>query len=531
MVKIIDSSDLKDMTLSELKKHAKLLRRGGYPISGYSNFVDSPSDLKKFRQMIRNTQKAGKSKSSSKKSSSKASSPKSGCESNFENITKCMKNTSAVKVKKIALGCGLDATKPKTILCPQLLKLQDKAGGKGSKNKTPVKTPVKTPGSSLKTTDEYKKLNKLKKKAPDEDDLQDMARKLKISYGNQDGENITMGKLRKHELIIAILQKKGKRTPTPPKKKSSKKKRTPTPPKKKSSKKKRTPTPPKKKSSKKKRTPTPPKKKSSKKKSKVESMKIRGRKIIGTEGALRKLKTTMKKSKKLHDPWSEKGLKRKQLINKVSLATGRPKSFYNDWSEKELKQRLEGIVVIEDEMKIKNTEQSKQDEKEARRIMINDIIKITGEKASAYKKETFDEIIYKLHQLRDEHEIDEEKYDSRDEESSSDDEDSSKPKTLSPPKKKKKKTPTPESSADDSSSEDEESSKQKTPTLPKKKKQTPTPESSSEDSGSDESSKLEEDSEIVDLDSTLSNVISGQKNIGKLANVQTHILKCMGLLS
>ena len=66
--------------------------------------------------------------------------------------------------------------------------------------------------------------------------------------------------------------------------------------------------------------------------------------MVGTADSISALKQAMKpkKSKKkkrkdtrpqgdLPDPWSAEGLKRKNLINQVSLATGRSKSFYKDW--------------------------------------------------------------------------------------------------------------------------------------------------------------------------------------------------------
>ena len=128
MVKKIESSVLKDMTLSDLKKHAKRLRRDGYPISGYSKLSDTPSDMSTLRKMIRRAQKAGKSSGSSPK----ASSPKkrSGCSANFENVTHCQKKTSAKKVKELAEECGIEyTTKEKT--CRALLALGVDVGGGG----------------------------------------------------------------------------------------------------------------------------------------------------------------------------------------------------------------------------------------------------------------------------------------------------------------------------------------------------------------------------------------------------------------
>ena len=562
--------------MSDLKKHAKSLRRDGYPISGYSKLSDTPSDMSTLRKMIRRAQKAGKSSGSSPK----ASSPKkrSGCSTNFENVTHCQKKTSAKKVKELAEECGIEyTTKEKT--CRALLALGVDVGGGGGGS--PKKSSSKTPSSAIKQTDAYKKLDKLKKKDNDGPDLQDKARKLKITYADQDGENISMGKLRKHELILAILKKKGKgsiSTPTPPKKKGKKRTHTPPP------KKKRTPTPP----PKKKRTPIPPPKKKSKKKKKrtpspvkdaLQSMsrkelrkvlretglttfpkdkqgmidylnavnnngrcdpeegqwcngefvcdinnkpgvclspsqaqgfdewEYQGKKMVGTADAISALKQAMKpkKSKKkkskdtrpqgdLPDPWSVEGLKRKNLINQVSLATGRSKSFYKDWQVEDLRNRLEGLEVEKERMLTQSEDQARADEIQARLIMINQIVAITGEDASVYKGYNFDEVMDKLNSLQDEEYIEE-----ASSSKSSDEEDTPTP----PPKKKKKKPPTPVSSSSESSD-------------------------SSDDEDSD---RPDEDTEIVDVESTLANVIAGNKQIGELAKVQRSILKCMGLLS
>ena len=507
MAKLIDSSDLRDMSLSDLKKHAKQLRRSGYPISGYSKLSDTPDDKSTLRKMIRHAQKAGKTNGSHKKESPKASSPKSECDSGFDNITHCQKKSSAKKVRSLAEDCGLDMDEfnTKTKQCEELMKRQKKSSS-SKKKKTPTKTPV----TALKNTDAYKKLDKLKKKDDKNPDLQDKARELKITYGDQDGDNISMGKLRKHELILAILKKKGVKTSTPPMKKKSK---TPTPPMKKKSKKKKskTPTPPMKKKSK---TPTPPmKKKSKKKKSKTPTPPMKkkskttltGRKIIGVNTALNDTNPTT-----LPDPWSEEGLKRKKLIQQVALATGRSKSFYKDWTSRDLRDRLEGLEIEDARYLTKSNEQAMADELEARRIMINDIISITGEKSSVYKGYNFDEVMDRFNQLYEDQEIEEEM--------SSDDEPII-----------KKKTPTPVSSSEESSSDDEPIIKKKIPTPVSDEDESDRPDE--DESSDEESDRPDEDTEVVDVESTLANVIAGQKKIGELANVQKSILKCMGLLS
>ena len=92
MFKKLERSVLKDMNLSDLKKHAKKLKTEGYQISGYSKLHDTPEDISALRKMIRKAQKSGKS-SSGKSPSVKSVSPikKSGCNPVFDNLTHCQK--------------------------------------------------------------------------------------------------------------------------------------------------------------------------------------------------------------------------------------------------------------------------------------------------------------------------------------------------------------------------------------------------------------------------------------------------------
>ena len=542
MFKKLERSVLKDMNLSDLKKYAKKLKTEGYPISGYSKLHDTTEDKSTLRKMIRKAEKSVKS------SSVKSVSPikKSGCNPVFDNLTHCQKRTSVKQVKELADDCGIDTnifnTKPKQ--CAELIRVQ--GGGlktKSSSKKSPKK---KVSSTTIDETDEYKKLNKMKKKDDDGDDLLNIARKLNITYSNQDGENISIGKLRKHELILAIINKKGKVSP----KKKSKKKTTPpvVSPKKKS--KKKTPPPvvsPKKKSKKK----TPPPVVSPKKKSKNN-----------------KTDTTPDKS-------SDEGLIREKLLKQVVLETGRSKNFYNEWSAQDLKDRLKGLVIERDEEKerrnmikqitsitgennnfykdytldevmdkLKELTYSltvnKNNQLTDRRAMIKQIISITGENKSVYKNYNFDEVIDKLDEIRD---LSSSKQKSSDDEDKkvelteeSDDESSDDDKTLLPvdekpsivPVKKNIVPVTDESSEDESSDEDEKPS-----IVPIKKNVVPVPvtDESSDDSSDEESDRPSEGTEVVDVESTLANVIAGNKKIGELAKVQRSVLKCMGLLS
>ena len=62
MVKNLEQSVLKVMNLSDLKKHAKNLRREGYQISGYKSLSDTKEDKSKLRKMIRKAQTTGSTK-------------------------------------------------------------------------------------------------------------------------------------------------------------------------------------------------------------------------------------------------------------------------------------------------------------------------------------------------------------------------------------------------------------------------------------------------------------------------------------
>lgn len=184
MVQHIDSAELRKMDFKELKKHAKELRRNGYDIKGYTSLSDNPSDMKLLRKMIRNAQK------------SKSTSKSKTCKTGLKNITDCQKNTSAKKVREIAEKCKIDTKKhnTKVKMCKELIRINGKSD-KSSKSSKPEKVTDKHTDS-----DEYKKMKKHTKK-----ELQDKAKKLKIDYGSQDGEIILVNKLRKHELIVAIL--------------------------------------------------------------------------------------------------------------------------------------------------------------------------------------------------------------------------------------------------------------------------------------------------------------------------------------
>jgi hypothetical protein len=144
---------------------------------------------------------------------------KSSCNPGFDNITHCKTKTSAKRVKELSDDCNIDTNifTNKPSRCEELLRKQ--GGGlkkKGSGKKSPrKKSPIKK-GSSKKSSgkkvsskkripakqaDEYKILNKMKKK-----DLSEFLGD--ITQGKQDGKLVSVNKLRKHELILAIINGK-----------------------------------------------------------------------------------------------------------------------------------------------------------------------------------------------------------------------------------------------------------------------------------------------------------------------------------
>ena len=154
---------------------------------------------------------------------------KSSCNPGFVNITHCKTKTSAKKVKELAYDCNINTNifTNKASQCEELLRKQ--GGGlkkkvsskksprkKVSSKKSPrkkvssKKSPRKKVSSKkvsskkripVKQADEYKKLNEMKKK-----DLSEFSGD--ITQGKQDGKLVSVNKLRKHELILAIINGK-----------------------------------------------------------------------------------------------------------------------------------------------------------------------------------------------------------------------------------------------------------------------------------------------------------------------------------
>ena len=134
---------------------------------------------------------------------------KSSCNSGFDNITHCKIKTSAKKVKDLADDCNIDTNifTNKASRCEELLRKQ--GGGlkkKVSSKKSPKKKSSKKKRIPVKHSDEYKKLNEMKKK-----DLTEFSGD--ITQGKQDGKLISVNKLRKHELILAIINGKNTKNP------------------------------------------------------------------------------------------------------------------------------------------------------------------------------------------------------------------------------------------------------------------------------------------------------------------------------
>ena len=129
---------------------------------------------------------------------------KSSCNSGFDNITHCKTKTTAKRVKELADDCNIDTNifTNKSSRCEELLRKQ--GGGlkkKGSGKKSPKKKVSSKKRIPSKHADEYKKLNEMKKK-----DLSEFSGD--ITQGKQDGKLVSVNKLRKHELILAIINGK-----------------------------------------------------------------------------------------------------------------------------------------------------------------------------------------------------------------------------------------------------------------------------------------------------------------------------------
>jgi hypothetical protein len=504
MVKKIETDILRKMNLSDLKKHAKRLKRGGYEISGYSKLKDTAEDLKILRRLIRSTQKKGKIATSTRKSPQ--GTKKSTCDAEFDNLTQCNKKTSVEKVKQTAKNCGIDyTTKQKTCVAIMESGLNKKTSSKSTpkestrkkstpkkstpkkstpKKSTPKKsTPKKsTPKeSSITETKPYIKLNKMSKRSKTEPSLIEMARTLGITHGNQDKRSVSLSSLRKHELILAILDRKKKRSPI-------------------------------------KNSPVP-----------------------------------------------KKSTKRTQLISKIVNITGKPAIDYIDYKYSELKDELEGLEVKTKKVKTKKVKTKKV--KTKRQIMIDKIMRITGEDNSddleRYDKDEIERLyqyemkyemkymIKKIIELNGDAESDYDNYNTDEiidiyEIELRKDRESFLQRKAERKAESKYDTDESESEPDDSKYDIEEpddskyeveepdDSKYEVEEPDDSKYDIEEPEEKEPDSDTDSDISSNGDSneqEIVDVESTLASVISGGNKIGELAKVQTSILKCLGLLS
>jgi len=154
---------------------------------------------------------------------------KSSCNPGFDNITHCKTKTSAKRVKELSDDCNIDTNifTNKPSRCEELLRKQ--GGGLKKKGSTKKSSGKKSPRKKVsskkvsskkvsskkvsskkvsskkripaKQADEYKILNKTKKK-----DLSEFLGD--ITQGKQDGKLVSVNKLRKHELILAIINGK-----------------------------------------------------------------------------------------------------------------------------------------------------------------------------------------------------------------------------------------------------------------------------------------------------------------------------------
>ena len=231
MVKVYSSEDLREMSLTELTKHAQKLKKANYNIGCYSKLRSEPQDLKKFRALIRKAYKAGpqtsptlrkdcsresstkkskkrstkkrstKKRSTKKRSTKKRSTKKSSkCNPQFKNKTECVKHTNKDVVRTMAEDCGLDVDNLTKIQQCEALFNDIQKGKPGSGfNKNPYKD------------EEYFK-NLMKNNTADQ--LRKKATNRKIEYVMQDDKNITVSKARKESIAIALYELKNKKKPS-----------------------------------------------------------------------------------------------------------------------------------------------------------------------------------------------------------------------------------------------------------------------------------------------------------------------------
>ena len=175
----------------------------------------------------------------------------------------------------------------------------------------------------------------------------------------------------------------------------------------------------------------------------------------------------------LHNLRKEKDVKEQSISDDIEIRRDMIKEIVAITKEKPSVYKGYNLDEIMDML---HNLREEKDDIEIRRDMIKEIVAITKEKPSVYKGYNLDEIMDMLHNLR------EEKDDSSEDRSEEDTDDSS----------------------EDRSEEDTDSSED----------------------------RPAEDTEILDnVQSTLANVIKGQKNIGEMTRVQESIIQCMGLLA
>jgi hypothetical protein len=459
MVTILSSEDLKTMTFSKLKKHAQKLKKHNFIIKSFSDLSDTKDGLKKIRKIIRHAKQPPSSppSSSSSSPSSPPSSPPSSqspnTECTFQYKKDCLKDKTPKEVEKISKKCGVDTNKYTTKLdrCTQLFK------------KNALSAPVKSKSDNSDEYKKLNKLPKASKDKDDLQDIAkklkithgtqdgekitmtklrkpELIKEILKSKGSSVTKTSSPKKISKKKSSPVKVSKK-KSTPV----KVSKKKSTPV----KVSKKKSTPV----KVSEKKSTPvkvsekkSTPVKVSEKKSTPVkvsESKKCGNYKYKNLlKKDIKELKEILKKKGIKKDlPKTQKGLSdyicasedydkcdpekgsycsegfacdmnnklcitdemaKENNISVLKLENGKKiigRGKDIKIIEKMLKKQKTKKLVEGSDIKESHSKQQKIDEKEAKRIIIKQIISITGEKASNYKKFTLNDIINRLDTL------------------------------------------------------------------------------------------------------------------------------------
>ena len=105
------------------------------------------------------------------------------------------------------------------------------------------------------------------------------------------------------------------------------------------------------------------------------------------------------KISQLPDSFSAEGLRRKKLIKKASLITGLERSMYASWTAQELEDEIYGREVVDNMTIAKSAEADRADREEARRILISQLVAVTGQPRSHYANWDLNAVIQRIDAL------------------------------------------------------------------------------------------------------------------------------------